>query len=827
MAKPGPVKIQQNLPTRGYGMMPTNFPIADWLKSLGLQEYAVNLKTFRDVESLFCLTENDFRQLGVRNGAHRARIVSSIVMLKQRHRYSMANQMSPTKMSHGMPPANQGSPGYRPHYTLPRSPLQSPGARYETVSTTVTPSRLEPPKDISPEKLKKDLEMELKLENDDIRSHAWFHGCISRDIAERLLRESGDFVVRDCISQPGDYVLTMKWNSSVLHFIINRVVLNPDTTTARVQYQFEKESFDSIPSLIRYYVGNKKAISLSSQAVISRPINRTLPLSYTDAKYALTPAQIQMLSGSPGGSAPSSPRASRHQRSGSQPTVLQGPNFMNKMMERSESQPHIQQTVPSNKAANSVREGSSTMMRYGSEPLLSPKVERRSFGNEFPPLKQPGYGSDSELSIKQVPPPKPSRVSSILIQEPPQVSEMRNEYEGPFDDYSELDQQEPMPIRYSKLHDQDRDDVLEDKLITPMIKPKIRGRKFSDTRNSLLDSRDYGYHTFYPVPADTITEDSPDVETREFFAPKLETESLFKPMNFASSLLSQENRPLEGAAVIQAKTRLNDADTMTIAKYITSEDLKVSRIVSEKHGNISGLELLTLPQGTILRQDLLERYNCLKYWVSITILTCLDTGERVRLLMKWIQTAEMLKSTMGNLYGFCAVMDALCSSQITNLKLTWDMLRQSHTNMAIMFETKLRQVYKSLNNGDSSSIPVTRTSIPNIVPLLQLLERSSSAPSNQELWETGAEDYGLGAMLAHLDAARCYAQESNLYKVTAESKVKGLSLQEELMDCFRTEFHLRILWGFKGSEDSRDDRYSKFNHILTAMTDRIEPLQTL
>lgn len=31
------------------------------------------------------------------------------------------------------------------------------------------------------------------------------------------------FICRDCISQPGDYVLTCKWNGQVIHVIIQKV----------------------------------------------------------------------------------------------------------------------------------------------------------------------------------------------------------------------------------------------------------------------------------------------------------------------------------------------------------------------------------------------------------------------------------------------------------------------------------------------------------------------------------------------------------------------------------------------------------------------------
>lgn len=75
----------------------------------------------------------------------------------------------------------------------------------------------------SPEDLKKALEWELKLDSRDLRSHAWYHGTIPRPRGEELLQDDGDFLIRDCISQPGDFVLTCYHSKCPLHFVINKV----------------------------------------------------------------------------------------------------------------------------------------------------------------------------------------------------------------------------------------------------------------------------------------------------------------------------------------------------------------------------------------------------------------------------------------------------------------------------------------------------------------------------------------------------------------------------------------------------------------------------
>ena len=44
---------------------------------------------------------------------------------------------------------------------------------------------------------------------------SWYHGSITRMAAEMSLGSDGDFLVRDCISSPGNYVLTSKWKGQV------------------------------------------------------------------------------------------------------------------------------------------------------------------------------------------------------------------------------------------------------------------------------------------------------------------------------------------------------------------------------------------------------------------------------------------------------------------------------------------------------------------------------------------------------------------------------------------------------------------------------------
>lgn len=108
-------------------------------------------------------------------------------------------------------------------------------------------------------------------------------------MSENLVQRDGDFLVRDSLSSPGNFVLTCQWKNLAQHFKIQRTVLRLSEAYSRVQYQFEAESFDSIPGLVRCYVGNRRPISQQSGAVIFQPINRTVPLRCLEERYGTAP----------------------------------------------------------------------------------------------------------------------------------------------------------------------------------------------------------------------------------------------------------------------------------------------------------------------------------------------------------------------------------------------------------------------------------------------------------------------------------------------------------------------------------------------------------
>ncbi|XP_065217843.1 adapter molecule Crk [Planococcus citri] len=80
---------------------------------------------------------------------------------------------------------------------------------------------------------------------------SWYVGAMSRDEATDILnneREGGVFLVRDSSSIRGDYVLCVKEDCKVSHYIINRVPKDN-----QIRYRIGDQFFDDLPSLIKFY----------------------------------------------------------------------------------------------------------------------------------------------------------------------------------------------------------------------------------------------------------------------------------------------------------------------------------------------------------------------------------------------------------------------------------------------------------------------------------------------------------------------------------------------------------------------------------------------
>ncbi|NWW34317.1 BCAR3 protein, partial [Panurus biarmicus] len=684
--------------------------------------------------------------------------------------------------------------------------------------------------DNSPEKLKKELEEELQLSSEDLRSHAWYHGRIPRQVADSLVQRDGDFLIRDSLSSPGNFVLTCQWKNTPQHFKINKTVLRLNEAYCRVQYQFELESFDTVPGLVRYYVGNRTPISKQSGAIIFQPINRTVPLRCLEEKYGVSPVQQKEPSTFEGKTEPakrlslgissmqspeqSIPRGNllrNKEKSGSQPASLD--HVLEKRFplkaHQSESYLLIGSRHPSQLPeadANSCP--SSPAFRTGSEPSLSPTVVQKVSSESQ--LGEALRGSDSQLCPK--PPPKPSKAA---LMKPPGSPLASHSAEG---HYCELN-----PARHptaAKQHLCQKNSYVEH--LTGKERATFRN---SETSYLILDD-DPTMNPADPLEASIqMTE-----EDSIFSAPVYETVSSFKPNDFESKLLPPENKPLETSMLRRVKELFTNNNPKIIAQHILRMDCKVARIVEVSEemrrnmGGNSGLELITLPYGHQLRLDLIERHNTMAIGIAVDILGCTGNVEdRAATLNRIIQVAAELKESLGDLYGFSAIMKALEMPQVSRLEQTWTALRHCYTQTAIMYEKQLKPSCKALHEGQDewTSAPQNTITVPLLMPLVTLMERHAVVFEGMELWESS--DQSGEIMLRHLGTARLMAQHARTFRLTAEQLLQGFQPDEELSEIFKTEFQMRLLWGSKGAQVNQSERYEKFSRILTALSRKLEP----
>ncbi|XP_068770443.1 SH2 domain-containing protein 3C isoform X2 [Struthio camelus] len=672
--------------------------------------------------------------------------------------------------------------------------------------------------DSSPEKLHKELEEELKLSSTDLRSHAWYHGRIPREVSESLVQRNGDFLIRDSLTSLGDYVLTCRWLNEPLHFKINKVTVKSSDGHTRIQYLFEQESFDNVPALVRFYVGNRRAISEQSGAIIYCPINRTFPLRYLEASYGLA-------NGKHGGShSPTTQKgghikrrsitmtdgltADKITRAEGCPTSVSLPHHRDIIRNCAVSVDQIQDLHspmspisenPASPAYSTVTRlkprtcqaagitPASPVIRRSSEPQLCP-------GTNSKPLPEPAHSTHST----------------------PCHGYARASPSPSVNSYSD-----PDTGHYCQLHP---------------TSPVSRERPTHDTKQ--LPAKSYVERLKVEEgQRGTVENGSGEAEAGQrlkaeldfpgFVPPTTEMSSSFNPAAFHSLLIPLENKPLEMAVLKKVKELLAEVDAKTLAKHITKVDCQVARILGvttemqRLMGVSSGMELLTLPHGHQLRLDLLERFHTMSIMIAVDILGCTgSTEERAALLHKTIQLAAELKSTMGNMFSFAAVMNALEMTQIARLEQTWMVLRQRHTEGAILYEKKLKPFLKSLNEGKEGP-PLTNTTFPHVVPLLTLLERDDALSESPEPWEN--TDNGVEVVMAHLEAARMVAHHGGLYHTNAEVKLQAFQGKAELLEIFSTEFQLRLLWGSRGAESGQAERYEKFDKVLTALSHKLEP----
>ncbi|KAM4627993.1 adapter molecule crk [Polymixia lowei] len=111
---------------------------------------------------------------------------------------------------------------------------------------------------------------------------SWYWGRLSRQEAVSLLQgqRHGVFLVRDSITSPGDYVLSVSENSKVSHYIINSISNNRQSGPASVPPRFRigDQEFEALPALLEFY-----KIHYLDTTTLIEPINKSKHTSFISA----------------------------------------------------------------------------------------------------------------------------------------------------------------------------------------------------------------------------------------------------------------------------------------------------------------------------------------------------------------------------------------------------------------------------------------------------------------------------------------------------------------------------------------------------------------
>ncbi|XP_013884312.1 adapter molecule crk [Austrofundulus limnaeus] len=103
---------------------------------------------------------------------------------------------------------------------------------------------------------------------------SWYWGRLSRQEAVSLLQgqRHGVFLVRDSITSPGDYVLSVSENSKVSHYIINSISNNRQSGPglAHPRFRIGDQEFDALPALLEFY-----KIHYLDTTTLIEPINKS------------------------------------------------------------------------------------------------------------------------------------------------------------------------------------------------------------------------------------------------------------------------------------------------------------------------------------------------------------------------------------------------------------------------------------------------------------------------------------------------------------------------------------------------------------------------
>uniref|UniRef100_A0A6P8HSG9 Breast cancer anti-estrogen resistance protein 3-like n=1 Tax=Actinia tenebrosa TaxID=6105 RepID=A0A6P8HSG9_ACTTE len=611
------------------------------------------------------------------------------------------------------------------------------------------------------------LTLKRKKKKDDgsssLDKQAWFHGKINAEYAEMVLKKNGEFLVREDPAMPGACFIAVRTKETALHLAINKLKSSKGT---RFKYRIEDSDFvfDSISELIRFYVNERRPVSIRPPAVITIAVSREAALlSEEDFRGRFSTA----------GSARINRATRKLERKSSDPILSK--RVPSKLYEEIDAQdildtldtpetPVLERTKSSSDPPSvSVDDTAAVKIAKNRklEELKSNSAPRsRSLDNVLDSSLEAAnctYDSPRTMAI-------PTRVHSNTpySQQEKKRKNLDKSYFETDTDYA-VPSSIPLPDNDEEMSHNSSDIVYD----VPPSKPSLEKKRSCDEKTTYMNQIDVSN------ALDNVTQSQEKTQDGRH--------------NIYLTVVKKLRDKLIQPFLQQ--------DCVTLASHLTKADLELvwkdSEDPEDEDGGAKGLERLVLPQGREKRCALLERYQNLTYWVGSLVIAAGEMASRAQMVTKLIEMADILSDKQGNLVSFMAIIDGLALPQVSRLHHTWSCLQHQYSKSATLFHSTLKPLAELLLTGAPSPFP--GVCLPYVVPLSRLLETTSEA--DLEEWHQDKPDQGLEIMLAHLTSGRTVIQQIETFKEEATKKMNLREEKPDLNDYFRKGINIGDLLG--------------------------------
>lgn len=150
---------------------------------------------------------------------------------------------------------------------------------------------------------------------------------------------------------------------------------------------------------------------------------------------------------------------------------------------------------------------------------------------------------------------------------------------------------------------------------------------------------------------------------------------------------------------------------------------------------------------------------------------------------------------------------------------TWHLLRQRYTATACTFETRLRPSHRAevSPHAPNTTVPDLHSAILFWTATSEesfLTDDGLTLPHINLTLPTTGPDFGLDVFSNHMELIRSWSLNLSLYMRNSRKVLEQAKIDEILADVFRTEFHLKFLWGSRVVTSECEQRYTKFEQVL-------------